>query len=323
MSDGRGAVRAAVACSLGAAFLWALYYPLVIGARAGASPAATIVYPFLFGGIAYLLHAGRLGTARRAFALGRHPQGWGRAGLLVGMQLSVLAGTYLLGPVDTSLLSLIGDVVATPLLVAALWSSHRGRIGTAPFTLGLLLSLAGGTLTIAGGQALGIVHGPGWAVLPAVPLFVAVYFLLSAQANEREPPTAVVAQSTGAAVLLSLAISPLLPGGLASLGSVSPAALLLLAVTGVTTFWLGPFLYFTAIERAGIAIPPMLMTGIPVFTLLLSALLLGVGLPWVAVAGIPVAIGGALLTLRGESGRRGAPTGSAGSSGGGGGPPPR
>jgi len=45
----------------------------------------------------------------------------------------------------------------------------------------------------------------------------------------------------------------------------------------------------------------MLMTAIPVFTLLLSAGLLGIGLPLVGVLGIPVAVAGGLLALRGES----------------------
>jgi hypothetical protein len=40
-----------------------------------------------------------------------------------------------------------------------------------------------------------------------------------------------------------------------------------------------------------------------VFTLLLSAFVLDLGLPFLAVLGIPVCVAGALLTLRGESTR--------------------
>ena len=323
MDDRPRRIWAAVGLSLAAAFLWALYYPLVLGARSGASPAATIVLPFLFGGIAYLLHAAHGGAARRAIALGARPISWGRTGLLVGMQLSILAGTYTLGPVDASLLSLIGDVVVTPLLVAAFWPSRAGRFGSAMFAIGLALSLAGGALTIGGGAAPEAVRGAGWAIVAVVPLCVAGYFLLSAHANERDPPTAVVTQSTLAAAGLSLLLAPLLPGGIGSLLAVPPRALLLLAATGVTAFWAGPFLYFRAMERAGVVIPPMLMTAIPVFTLLLSAFVLRLGLPWIAVAGIPVAVLGAVLTLRGESRAGGAATGSAGSSDGGAGPRPR
>jgi drug/metabolite transporter (DMT)-like permease len=298
----RNARRRAVALSLLAAFLWALYYPLVLWAKPGASPSATIVYPFVFGGLGYAGYclARRLGAP--FWRLWREGGAWIRTGFLVAMQLSVLATTYLAGPVDSSLLSLIGDVVLTPVIVAFLWSSHRGNIGTSGFTAGLVLSLVGGTLTIVGGQSLGRVEGLGWLIVPAVPLSVAIYFLLSAQENERTPPVAVVGQSMVSAALLAIVLSPLLPGGAGSLGTLTPEALGLLAVCGVTSFFLAPLLYFRAIAEAGIVIPPMMMTGIPVFTLLLSAFVLYLGLPLLAVLGIPVCVGGALLTLWAESG---------------------
>ncbi|MGP8072745.1 MAG: EamA family transporter [Thermoplasmata archaeon] len=297
--------RAVVFC-LVAALMWALYYPFVLGARSGASPAATIVYPFIFGGIAYLLYAAGRGYGRPFVRLWGEGSAWLRVAFLIGMQLSVLASTYLAGPVDTSLLSLIGDVVLTPVLVVLFWSSHRGNIGTRWFGVGLVLSLVGGTLTIAGGQTLGRVVGDAWIAVAAVPVMVAIYFLLSAYENERTPAPAVIAQTMVGGAILSVAVSPLLPGGFASLLSPQPLALGLLALTGVTSFFLAPWLYFRAIEEAGIVIPPMLMTGIPVFTLLLSAFVLHLGLPLVAALGIPIAVVGAILTLRGES----APTSS-------------
>ena len=104
-----------------------------------------------------------------------------------------------------------------------------------------------------------------------------------------------------AAALLTVVLSPLLPGGFPSLLTVEPLALGLLALTGVTSFFLAPWLYFRAIEEAGIVIPPMMMTGIPVFTLLLSAFVLRLGLPLLAALGIPIAVIGAILTLRGAS----------------------
>lgn len=291
----------AVALSLLAAFLWALYYPLVLEARPGASPAATIVLPFVFGGVAYALYAAVRGAGPTFVRLWKEASAWLRTALLLAMQFAVLAATYLAGPVDSSLLSLIGDVVLTPLIVAFLWSSHRGNIGTAWFGIGLLLSLVGGGLTIVGGQTLGRVEGVGWLVVPTVPLTVALYFLLSAQENERTAPLAVVGQSMAAAALLSFVLSPLLPGGIGSVAGVTPATLALLAACGVTSFFLAPLLYFRAIEVGGIVIPPMMMTGIPVFTLLLSAFVLTLGLPLLAVLGIPLAVVGALVTLWAES----------------------
>ncbi|HXY12809.1 MAG TPA: hypothetical protein VEJ85_04865, partial [Thermoplasmata archaeon] len=59
--------------------------------------------------------------------------------------------------------------------------------------------------------------------------------------------------------------------------------------------------YFAAIQDVGLVIPPMLMTAIPVFTLFLSSSVLGIALPLVGVLGIPVAVVGAILALRGQS----------------------
>ena len=56
-----------------------------------------------------------------------------RVAFLMGMQLSVLASTLLAGPVDTSLLALIGDVIATPILAAWLVGLYRKQIGTPLF----------------------------------------------------------------------------------------------------------------------------------------------------------------------------------------------
>jgi drug/metabolite transporter (DMT)-like permease len=288
--------------SLLAAFLWATYYPFVLAVQHGTAPSATIVFPFLFGGAVYSGYALRRGHRLAYTRLWGTPGAWARVGFLLGMQLSVLAATYLIGPVDTSLLSLIGDIVLTPVLVALLWARHRGHIGTWTFGAGLALSLLGGSLTIAGGQTLGAVAGAGWLVVPAIPVTVAVYFLLCARENERTPALAVVSQSMLGAGLLGIPLSFLLPGGVTGLVTVAPYPLALLAVVGGTSFALAPFLYFRAIERVGMVIPPMLMTGIPVFTLLLSATVLHLGLPWVAALGVPVAVVGAVLTLRGESG---------------------
>lgn len=297
-----GARSVAVVLSLASAFVWATYYILVLAATPGAAPSAVMFYPFLFGSAAYAVWSGVRGAGRTLLDLWRSPGAYLRGALLVGMQLSVLASTYLAGPVDASLLALIGDVVVTPLVVLALVGGYRTRVTAALFLTGLVLSLAGGTMTIAGGQSLTAVRGLGWLVVPAVPITVAFYFLLTAQENRRAPPSAVVAHSMFVAAVFTLALAPVLPGGWPALATASPNALVLLFAVGVTTFFLGPVLYFGAIARAGMVLPPMLMTGIPVFTLLLSSALLGLTLPLIAALGIPVAVGGAVLTLAGERG---------------------
>ena len=287
--------------SLLSAFAWATYYIFVLAITPGTPPSAILVYPFLFGGIAYALWAIGSGHLAPFVGLWRSPAAYLRTGLLVGMQLSVLAATYLTGPVDASLLSLIGDVVLTPLLVAFALGAHRKEIRTVGFAAGAFLSLLGGGMAIAGGGGLGSVHDWGWLTVPAVPLTVALYFLLTALENERTPTSAVVGQSLLAATVVGALLAPLVPGGWNGLLVTAPVPLFVLVALGLTSFFVAPLLYFEAFARGGLVIPPMLMTGIPVFTLLLSAIFLHLSLPLVALLGIPVAVAGALVALRGET----------------------
>ena len=197
----------AATLALLAAFLWSTYYLFVLRVRPSTGASAVIFYPFVGGGAAYALWvlAHREGRAlARTFA---QPEAYVRVGLLLGMQFSILAATFLTGAVDASLLSLLGDVVVTPLLVAALVVEHRVELRSPLLISGLALCLAGGTLAIAGGHGLAAVHDLGWTVVAAVPLLVALFFLLSARAGARTPVSVVVAQSMVAAAIGALVAS--------------------------------------------------------------------------------------------------------------------
>ncbi|HEY1198505.1 MAG TPA: DMT family transporter [Thermoplasmata archaeon] len=301
MAVGRRTIAWAIVASVLSAFAWATYYLFVLWVTPGTAPSAILAYPFLVGGTVYAGWAVGTGHGRAFAALWRDPMAYGRVGLLFGLQVSVLAATYLTGPVDASLLSLIGDVVLTPIVVALLLKAYRSHIATPLFAIGIVVSLAGGTMAIVGGQNLASVHGWGWLAVPGVPITVAAYFLLTARANRTMAPSAVVGQSMLAAGVFFVLAAPLFPGGWGGLASVAPVPALLLALCGVTSFFLAPALYFLALSEVGLVIPPMLMTAIPVFTLLLSAGILGIALPLIGVLGIPVAVAGGILALRGES----------------------
>ena len=81
----------ATALALAAAFLWAAYYAFVLALAPFVTPSGLVVWPFVFGGVAYLVwtfagkHAGHL------VALSRSATAWARVLLLVLMQLAVLA----------------------------------------------------------------------------------------------------------------------------------------------------------------------------------------------------------------------------------------
>jgi drug/metabolite transporter (DMT)-like permease len=297
----RGYVAAAVGLPLLAALLWAFYYIFVLAITPGTAPSAVFVYPFLVGGVAYALWCRAEGNGEAFRRIWRAPGSYARVALLLAMQLSVLASTYLAGPVDTSLLSLIGDVVLTPVIVAVWFVTYRGRFDAPVLWLGMGLCLVGGGLAIVGGHGLTALRGWGYVVLVTIPVAVALYFLACAKENERTPPSAVVGQSMLATGVVGLAVSPLLPGGVAGLAVVDPLPILVLVATGVTSFFLAPALYFASLHRAGLVIPPMMMTGIPVFAALLSWGILGIAIPPIGVVGIPIAVAGALLALRGET----------------------
>jgi len=292
----RGRIVAA-SLALLAAFLWSTYYLFVLWVTPAARPSAVLFYPFASGGLAYTLWvvAHRHGRAlARTFAEGR---AYVRVGLLLGMQLSVLAATYLTGPVDASLLSLLGDVVATPLVVAALFAEGREELGMPWFVTGLVLSLAGGTLAIVGGHGLAAVHDLGWLVVVGVPVTVAFYFVLSARGGTSTPVPVVVAQSMACAAVGAAVLAPCVPGGVGGIVGVGIVPLGLLLVNGLVSFFLAPLLYFRSIERAGLVFPPMMMTGIPVFTLLLSAAVLGIAPTQLALLGVPIAALGGIVAL--------------------------
>jgi drug/metabolite transporter (DMT)-like permease len=297
----RGYVGGAVGLPLAAALLWAFYYIFVLGVTPTAHPSAVFVYPFLFGGVGYAAWCAVEGHGAAFVGLWTDPMSYVRIGLLLGMQLSVLASTYLAGPVDTSLLSLIGDVVLTPIIVAVWLLAYRERFRSPVLLSGMGLCLVGGGLAIVGGHGLTALSGWGYAVIGIIPVTVAFYFLACARANERLPPSAVVSQSMIGATIVAFAISPLLPGGTSGLAVTLPIPWLILLATGLTSFFVAPALYFDSIRRAGYVVPPMMMTGIPVFAAILGWGILGIGIPTVGVIGIPIAVVGAVLAIRGET----------------------
>ncbi len=289
--------------SLLAAFGWAAYYPLVLLAVKSAQDSAILLIPPLVGGGAYVLGYALAGGGRALAREARSLAAYLRAGLMAASLVSLLAATFLIGPVDASLLSLLGDVVATPAIAAIWFLDRRAQITSPKFVVGLLLSLAGGSLAIVGGRAPEAIPPAGWSVVVAVPLSVALYFVLSAKGLPSSPPDAVAGFSIAGAALVLLAFAPLVRGSWAGLVSPGPPALAFLVLAGIASFAVAPAWYFRAIARIGLAVPPMLMTAIPVFTLLLARVFLGYEVPWLGLLGIPLAVAGGFVALRSEAGR--------------------
>ncbi|HKV90664.1 MAG TPA: DMT family transporter [Thermoplasmata archaeon] len=285
--------------ALGAAFLWAAYYAFVLALAPHVAASGLIVWPFVFGALGYAAWVLAGGHAGHFLPLSRSWEAWARVGLLVAVQLAILAETFLAGAVDTSLLSLLGDVVLTPLLVMFALREGRDRAKNPLFLGGIVLATAGASLTIIAGGAVRPLTAVAALVGALLPFGVALYFLSAAQENRRTPTSAVVGHLTILAAAVSLLISPLLPGGFAGLSIATPEQLGLLAATGLTTFFIAPAMYFRAIEEAGLVLAAVLMASIPVFTLLLAGGLFGQVPPVLGLLGVPIAVFGAIAALQG------------------------
>ena len=298
MAGRASATRSAGAAAVAAAAIWSTYYPLVLLATSAVGTAGLIVWPFFAGALGFIVAALLRGQRATLRALLASPGTYLRAGLLLAMQLSVVAATLRTGAVDTALLTLVGDVALTPLLAVLVARESAGPLRSWGFLVGLALSGLGAGLTIVGGTATRPIAGPDWLLVLAVPITVAGYFLATARANRERPVDAVVAQNTLIAALLGLMVAPWLPAGLSGLAIPSAAVGAGLIAFGVTTFYLGPALYFAAIRKAGIVLPAVLMSTIPVFTLVLSVTFLHFVPGPLALVGVPLAVLGALLAAR-------------------------
>jgi hypothetical protein len=284
--------------AVAAAFLWATYYLFVLTISSGA--AAVVALPFVVGGLAFLVLALWEGHGSAFLALWRSPMAYVRALFVIGMQTSVLAGTYVAGPIDTSLLSLVGDVCLTPILLIGIYREGLEHARAPPFLAGLVLSTIGASLTIVGGQGTEPLAGWGWLVAIGVPLTVALYFLFTARASRTVPVSAVNAQALLAGALGTLLLAPLFPGGFASLSIPSLHDAAFLVALGLTSFFLAVLLYFRAIEVAGLLLPATMMATIPLFTVLVTYVAFGDVPTQLALLGIPMAVVGGLLALRGS-----------------------
>jgi drug/metabolite transporter (DMT)-like permease len=298
----------ATALALTAALIWASWYFVTLHLQHdGVGVAPIVAYPFLAGGIGYGALTAAQGRIAAVGVVARQPAAYGRAAILAGMQLTVVAGTYTVGAVDTSLLTLVADTVLTPILVLSIFAEGRERLRSAAFLVGVAGCVVGATLAILAGSAAAAVGGWDWAVVAVLPVLIAVYFLWVARAGRTSATEPLVTHASIVAALLTVLVAPFLPGGLEALAHLAPIDLLLLTVNGLLSFTVGPWLYFRAIRTVGMILPAVLMSTIPVFTILLGLLLDRSIPPMLALVGIPIAVLGAFLAFLGERQLEGPP----------------
>jgi drug/metabolite transporter (DMT)-like permease len=211
----------------------------------------------------------------------------------------VLACTYLAGAVDTSLLTLLGDAAMTPLLAMVVLHEGRHRARSPQFVGGLGLAVAGATLTIVAGGSAGGFHGWSLIIAPLVPLSVGLFYILSAREGQLRPSSALVGQSTVGGGIVCFLLAGILPGGWHGLILTTPLPIVLMVGVAATSFFIAPALYFRAVARSGIVLPALFQVMIPIFALLLSAVLLHKIPAPLGLLGIPIAVIGGVFAYRG------------------------
>jgi drug/metabolite transporter (DMT)-like permease len=299
MSEGPVSAGPSAVMALTSAFLWATYFFFVLAMTPGTAPSALASYPFLIGGAMYVAWAAYWGHGPVVVQLFGQASAWVRVGLICAMQLSVLACTYLAGAVDTSLLALLGDAAMTPLLAMTILREGRHRARSPQFVGGLILAGFGAALAIvAGGSASGF-HGWAIVIAPLVPLSVGLFYVLSAQEGQHRPSSALVGQSTLAGGFVCVLLAGILPGGYRGLLLTAPLPILMMIGVAATSFFIAPALYFRAVARSGIVLPALFQVMIPIFALLLSAVILHKIPAPLGLLGVPLAVLGGFLAYRG------------------------
>lgn len=188
---------------------------------------------------------------------------------------------------------------------AGLLQSLLTRRPPAPiWWLGTLLAVAGGSLMVLGGGAGGGLQldSAGVALCLTAGLAYAVYTLLSHGLVMRASPAVVTLRTFGTAAVLAAAGAWALAGPLA----VTPAGWLTVGYLGVVATGVAYLLFSHALRRISAATGVTLALAEPVTAFVLALLVVGERPAGIAVAGLGLVLGGLVVVVVAEAGRRSA-----------------
>lgn len=288
----------AVGAGMVAAILWASYYVFLLGLPEKAN-FLILVVPFLAAGLIFLVPVPGSGTGGPAnlLRMSVSPGGLLRGALLVILQVDVIVATRWAGAVDASLATLLADVVATPLLVFAFYRADASRVRAVAFWVGVAVASVGAAVTIfAGGSTRPLSLLSGLVLVP-LPFVIAFYFVLVNEAVKKAPSPDVLGAAALTAALFGAVATVLLVGPAALSVPLDLLQWAVLVVIGVTAFYVAPWMYFWAAAKTSIVIPAVLQALIPVFTLILVALLGLEAVAPIAWVGVPIAFVGSVVAV--------------------------
>jgi drug/metabolite transporter (DMT)-like permease len=291
-----------------AAFFWSTYY-IFLHMIGGADAFTVFIYPSLVGGLLFVLYGfiadGGIRLPERKADLLIPALGY------LSSQIVIILSARINGGVLTSTFVLVGDAILSPAIIFAL-GRNRFIPRFSLFTPGLLLLVVSAlVLSVYGGRF--AVHSViGLALIVADPVLVSLFYvylngriMIDGMARILAPTFLV---SSLISVPLFLLIYPSIPADVPGMNE-----FLILAVIGVTSMFAGYYLFFAASRISGFTLSSILMSMIPVFTLILSAAFISVPLTFSSVVLVFVAVFGAsLCTISFSEGRSKETAGSGG-----------
>ena len=191
--------------------------------------------------------------------------------------------------------SLASVVIATiPLFVPfGMWVAYRQRIGLR-LIIGVVLSLGGVFILIAGGNSLGG-NVKGLLFLAGAVVIAVVYTLLLVKIVKRYRPLTITTWQNLIGLIYFLPLVLLLDGQHLPLLSYSPHMLTMLLILGICCSTLAYAFYNLGVRVLGASEACIFNNAIPVFSLIAAVLIGQETFSWLKVLGIVIVISGVII----------------------------
>ena len=282
-----------------AAFFWSTYY--IFLHMIGRADAFTVfIYPSLVGGFLFALYGfvseGNIRLPERKADLLIPAFGY------LSSQIVIIFSARINGGVLTSTFVLVGDAILSPFIIFAL-GRNRFIPRFSLFIPGLLVLVVSAFVLSAFGGKFAVHSLAGLVLIVADPILISLFYVYLNGRIMIDGMARILAPTFLVASLISLPVFLFLYP-VFYIGVPDPYELLVLIVIGVTSMFGGYFLFFAASKISGFTLSSILMSMIPVFTLLLSAAFISIPLTFSSVVLVFLAVFGAsLCTLSFGEGR--------------------
>ncbi|MBX8631605.1 MAG: DMT family transporter [Candidatus Thermoplasmatota archaeon] len=286
--NGRIIVGSVVAVA--AAFVWSTYY-IFLHMLGSASSFALFAYPSVVGGLSFIafgfFSGGGIKLPSRKADIFVPATGY------LSSQIVIILSARINGGVLTSTFILVGDAILSPVIIFAL-GRNRFVPNFSLFLPGLLVLVASAiALSVYGGR-FGVHSLPGLILIIADPVLISFFYVYINGRIQADGMARILSPTFLVSALISLPLFLLLDPG-TPLEVPGMQELFILLIIGITSMFAGYYLFFVSSRISGFTLASVLMSMIPVFTLLLGALFIAIPLTAVSLLLVILAVSGASL----------------------------